>query len=76
MKKKSHQTYQPRPTVGLILARARIRTGFRQKDRSFLKASQALYLKELATIYGQASECEQLELPLDAGPATRSEPPS
>jgi hypothetical protein len=70
MKKKSQTPNQPRPTVALIFARARIRTGFRYKDRDLLKAGQTLYLKELATIYSQTTEREQLELPLDDGPST------
>jgi hypothetical protein len=69
MKKKSQKPDQPRPTATLILARATIRAGFRGKDRGLLKAGQARYLKELATILKQCQECEQPELPFEDGPA-------
>jgi hypothetical protein len=70
MKKKIQNPNQPRPTPTLLLARAVIRTGFRYKDRGRLKAGQALYMKELATILKQCQECEQPELPFDDGPST------
>lgn len=72
MKKKSQIPNQPRPTAVLLLARAIIRTGFRHKDRGRLKAGQALYMKELATILKQCPECEQPELPFEDGPSTGS----
>jgi hypothetical protein len=72
MKKKIQNPNQPRPTAVLLLARAIIRTGFRYKDRGRLKAGQALYMKELATILKQYPEREQLELPLEDGPSTGS----
>jgi hypothetical protein len=70
MKKKSQKPNQPRPTAALILARTIIRTGFRHKDRRLLKAGQAWYLNELATIFKQCEECEQPELPFEDGPST------
>jgi hypothetical protein len=67
-KKKSQNPTQPRPTALLLLARATIRSGFKYKDRSRLKAGQALYMKELATILKRCQEGEQMELPFDDGP--------
>jgi hypothetical protein len=72
MKKKSQTSTQPRPTAVLLLARATIRSAFRHKNRGRLKAGQALYMKELATILKQYPECEQLELPLEDGPSMGS----